>query len=274
MHADGTPSIDQTRPKSHPGLEVRIGAAFPGFDIRRSLDVITHADVVLSGIPNLVAHTVEPHHFAAVLVIGPGRAVGPIKGLNGGFVEEVSSLRFDVIGQPVRQPVAAIQKGISRHGSGIQESCSHRGHAGPEHIQTLQPHGFGQIGEGFVSPPILEGQGALLGNGEITIHGRSGTRFQIGALLPVRENLRELLDRFRIEVSSNASPHHHRVIRGGRIELPSVELAHVKPGAVGARLVRLAFFDENADPLPDSDALALNRIGDRVSDGLGGCLRR
>ena len=115
---------------------------------------------------------------------------------------------------------------------------------------------------------------SLFGNSEITVIGRSGAGFQIGAFLPVVENLFELVDRFGIEVSPDASPHHHRVVRGGRIELSSVEFAHVKPGTVGARIILRAFSDEYADPLPGIDTLALNRIGDRVSDGLGGCLRR
>jgi hypothetical protein len=58
------------------------------------------------------------------------------------------------------------------------------------------------------------------------------------------------------------------------IQLSSVELSDIKPGAVGARKIFCAFLESDTNPLSSGNVLSSNGVGDRVSDALGGGLGR
>ena len=70
------------------------GAALTGLDLRRGRHVVTQANLVVNGIPDFVAHPVQPEHLTAVDVIGPGGTRRLVKFAGEAKSEMAAPLRF------------------------------------------------------------------------------------------------------------------------------------------------------------------------------------
>ena len=89
----GTPTVDDGYPVAFPGLGPRAGASLPGLHFSRGIGHIrAHANLVDHGIPDFIAHSIEPQHLPAGGVSGPGGSTPFVKLFNGLEIPEVSSL--------------------------------------------------------------------------------------------------------------------------------------------------------------------------------------